>query len=222
MRWIRCFSSIFLALAAASAIGCAIGPDYQRPSPPLATGWSAANDPRVQRDPRTSEHWWTAFHDPALETLVEEAFHQSPSLRAAGMRVLQARAREGIAIGGLFPQTQEANGEVTRSRRSLETAQPIGGQYQTTWRAGFDAAWELDFKNEKGEIFHTYSTFGRGFEELLGTYACLDMTPKGRNENGPTGTLADWVRPHDKYDEEGRVEPTGRYHSGAGPDTCCR
>jgi NodT family efflux transporter outer membrane factor (OMF) lipoprotein len=61
------------------------------------------------------------------------------------MRVLQARARQGIAVGGFFPQTQEAGGELTRSRRSLETSTPITGQYQTTWRAGFDAAWELDF-----------------------------------------------------------------------------
>ena len=91
----------------------------------------------MQRDPRTSEHWWQAFHDPALEKLVREAFHQSPNLRAAGMRVLQAQARRGIAIGGLFPQTQEATGELTRARRSLETSTPIAGQYQTTWRAGF-------------------------------------------------------------------------------------
>ena len=145
MRWIRSRSSILPALAAALAVGCAIGPDYAPPSPPLAAGWSASDDPRVQRDPRTSEHWWEAFHDPTLETLVGEAFHQSPNLRAAGMRVLQAQARRGIAIGGLFPQTQEATGELTRTRRSLETSQAIAGQYQTTWRAGFDAAWELDF-----------------------------------------------------------------------------
>ncbi|GAB4523145.1 MAG: thioredoxin family protein [Amphiplicatus sp.] len=69
------------------------------------------------------------------------------------------------------------------------------------------------YKNEAGEIFHTYSTFGRGAEELLGAYNVLDLTPKGRNEPGPYRTLADWVRPRDKYGEGGVVEANGRYHA---------
>lgn len=69
------------------------------------------------------------------------------------------------------------------------------------------------YKDEAGDIFHTYSTFGRGGEAMLGTYAILDLLPKGRNETGPYHSLADWVRPHDRYQEGGFVEPTGRYHS---------
>ena len=68
------------------------------------------------------------------------------------------------------------------------------------------------YKDDAGQIYHTYSAFGRGAEELLGTYAFLDLTPKGRNENGPTGTLADWVKPHDMYGKGGMVERNGRYH----------
>jgi predicted dithiol-disulfide oxidoreductase (DUF899 family) len=44
-------------------------------------------------------------------------------------------------------------------------------------------------KNEAGEVFHTYSAFGRGAEEVLGTYMLLDLTPKGRNETGPRFTM---------------------------------
>ena len=77
------------------------------------------------------------------------------------------------------------------------------------------------YKDEAGEIFHTYSTFGRGGEELLGAYRLLDMLPKGRDENGPHHSLTDWVRPHDKYGVPGWVEPTGRYHGGEKPDSCC-
>lgn len=51
-----------------------------------------------------------------------------------------------------------------------------------------------------GEIFHTYSTYGRGDELLLGAYVLLDLTPKGRNETGPYFSLMDWVRHHDRYD----------------------
>lgn len=51
------------------------------------------------------------------------------------------------------------------------------------------------FRDETGQIFHTYSTFERGLEEFLSTYALLDRAPLGRNE---TGTMS-WVRHHDTY-----------------------
>lgn len=54
------------------------------------------------------------------------------------------------------------------------------------------------FKNDHGEIFHTYSSFGRGLEPLLGTYMMLDLVPKGRDEEGLEFSMA-WVRYHDKY-----------------------
>jgi predicted dithiol-disulfide oxidoreductase (DUF899 family) len=71
------------------------------------------------------------------------------------------------------------------------------------------------YKDEAGQIFHTYSTFGRGGEEFLGIYRILDATPKGRNENGPYNSLADWARPRNMYGKGGEVEPTGRYHQPA-------
>jgi len=73
------------------------------------------------------------------------------------------------------------------------------------------------FKDDKGRIFHTYSTFGRGAERFLAAYGILDVMPKGRNEDGPYRTLGDWVRPHDMYAKGGMVEANGRYHaSGCG------
>ena len=55
-------------------------------------------------------------------------------------------------------------------------------------------------RNEAGRVFHTYSSYGRGGELLLGTYNFLDLTPKGRDETGPHHDLTDWVRHHDRYD----------------------
>ncbi len=52
-------------------------------------------------------------------------------------------------------------------------------------------------KNEAGEVFRTYSTYGRGVEVMMGTYAMLDLTPKGRNE----ARGMDWVRRHDRYEQ---------------------
>jgi predicted dithiol-disulfide oxidoreductase (DUF899 family) len=72
-------------------------------------------------------------------------------------------------------------------------------------------------KDENGEVFHTYSAFGRGAEEVLGTYMLLDLTPKGRNENGPNYNMTDWVRHHDRYDDTGTVNFAG----GGESKPCC-
>jgi predicted dithiol-disulfide oxidoreductase (DUF899 family) len=74
------------------------------------------------------------------------------------------------------------------------------------------------YKDGAGQIFHTYSTFGRGGEEFLGIYRYLDATPRGRGEDGPYHTLADWVRPRTMYGQGGLVEVTGRYHR---PECAC-
>jgi predicted dithiol-disulfide oxidoreductase (DUF899 family) len=54
-------------------------------------------------------------------------------------------------------------------------------------------------KDPAGQVFHTYSAYGRGDEQLIGAYHYLDLAPKGRNENGPNFDLTDWVRHHDCY-----------------------
>jgi len=54
------------------------------------------------------------------------------------------------------------------------------------------------YKNPAGEIFHTYSSYARGLDILVGTYNWLDLAPKGRDEEGLAHTMA-WVRHHDKY-----------------------
>ena len=53
------------------------------------------------------------------------------------------------------------------------------------------------YRNEAGEIFHTYSTYARGLDLLVGAYNYLDLTPKGRNEE----QIMEWVRHHDRYEE---------------------
>jgi predicted dithiol-disulfide oxidoreductase (DUF899 family) len=61
------------------------------------------------------------------------------------------------------------------------------------------------YKDENGEIFHTYSSYGRGGEDYLGTYRLLDIVPNGRNET-INGNLTDWVRHHDRYDADTQAE----------------
>jgi predicted dithiol-disulfide oxidoreductase (DUF899 family) len=71
------------------------------------------------------------------------------------------------------------------------------------------------YRNEAGEIFHTYSSYGRGGEEVLGIYGILDAMPKGRNETGPNHSLTDWARPRTMYGKGGTVEANGRYRASS-------
>ena len=68
-------------------------------------------------------------------------------------------------------------------------------------------------RDEDGEIFHTYSAYGRGVEELLGVYRFLDFTPKGRDEGDLPFPMA-WVRHHDRY-------PGQEAAAGTGAAACC-
>jgi predicted dithiol-disulfide oxidoreductase (DUF899 family) len=55
------------------------------------------------------------------------------------------------------------------------------------------------YRGDDGDIFHTYSSYGRGLDMLIGTYHMLDLAPKGRDEEGLAWSMA-WVRHHDRYD----------------------
>jgi predicted dithiol-disulfide oxidoreductase (DUF899 family) len=61
-------------------------------------------------------------------------------------------------------------------------------------------------KDAAGELFHSYSTYGRGIDILNGTYNLLDLVPKGRDEDGLAFTMS-WVRHHDRYTEGYFVDP---------------
>jgi predicted dithiol-disulfide oxidoreductase (DUF899 family) len=69
------------------------------------------------------------------------------------------------------------------------------------WASDELPGYSVFYKDDSGDIFHTYSTFARGTELLGGVYGFLDVTPKGRNEP-PGGNLTAWVRHHDKYAEK--------------------
>jgi predicted dithiol-disulfide oxidoreductase (DUF899 family) len=55
------------------------------------------------------------------------------------------------------------------------------------------------YKDDAGRIFHTYSTYGRGVEVMMGTYRMIDLTPLGRNERDVPNKM-EWVRHHDRYE----------------------
>ena len=79
------------------------------------------------------------------------------------------------------------------------------------------------FKNAAGEIFHTYSSYGRGLDILLGAYNFMDMAPRGRDEASLAHTMA-WVRHHDRYDNGYIVDANAPYvppKLTTASDSCC-
>jgi len=76
-------------------------------------------------------------------------------------------------------------------------------------------------KDEAGDVFHTYSTYARGLDILVGTYNFLDLVPKGRDEEGLDNTMA-WVRHHDRYSEKYFPDATkSDAEPKAGTGSCC-
>lgn len=64
------------------------------------------------------------------------------------------------------------------------------------------------YKDDVGTVFHTYSTYGRGVEVMMGTYNMLDLTPKGRDEDQLKFTM-EWVRHHDRYEPVAKAATAG-------------
>lgn len=152
--------------------GCMVGPNYQPPEAAVNEAW--LNDTAsVASTQAVTTRWWETFNDPTLTTLVQSAYSQNLTLRQAGLRVLEARAARGIAVGRMFPQYQEAVGGIGGNQLSENT--PSGTGDRSFWSAsmGLEAAWELDF----------WGKFRRGIEasdaEVLQSVADYDAVMVG-------------------------------------------
>jgi predicted dithiol-disulfide oxidoreductase (DUF899 family) len=66
------------------------------------------------------------------------------------------------------------------------------------------------FIRDGNDVFHTYSTYARGLDAIVGTYQYLDLAPKGRDEDGLDFSMA-WVRYHDRYGPDYKLDPKQGY-----------
>ena len=98
--------------------GFKVGPNYAEPTAPVAEGRVHLSDPGVKNSPAQDYAWWTAFNDPVLNGLIDTAYRQNLDLRAATARIMEAPARRGIAVGNLFPQSQQAVGAYAHAQIS--------------------------------------------------------------------------------------------------------
>lgn len=149
--WARRLGVAAVSMAAVLAGACTtLGPDYQEPEVAWLQHWQSdlygqagAGGQQAQAD---LAFWWRAFNDPVLDGLVDTARRQNPTLRIAGLRILESRAVLGIAGASQYPQVQQVSAGATyvdtreRGGRGGDTHQDF-----VSYGAGFDLAWELDF-----------------------------------------------------------------------------
>jgi NodT family efflux transporter outer membrane factor (OMF) lipoprotein len=125
--------------------GFKVGPNYRPPCGPVADHWIDDRDANVGSGPANDAAWWRTFNDPVLDCLVQTAYYQNLSLRRAGFRILEARAQRGIAVGNLFPQSQQAFGDYMRTNLSKNAPNAAPTFNNDEWTVGTSLAWELDF-----------------------------------------------------------------------------
>ncbi len=166
----------FLVVAAClTASGCElIGPDFQKPDSDLETGWLDRKDPRLSSRAGDYRAWWKTFDDPVLDRLIQVAYRQNLSLREAGLRILEARAQLGIAVGDFYPQKQHLTGftdymHLPAGAPSERLPDQTGNLAPFWWsRLGVGASWELDI----------WGKFRRAIEaadaQMLATIAAYD------------------------------------------------
>ena len=123
--------------------GCApLGPNFELPESKLPEQWDTTGT-GIFKDKVEADNlgWWKEFNDPVLDKLIQTAYEQNLPLRTAGLRILEARASLGLVKGSLYPQSQNANGDIL----NIGTTGPADDRYFNSASIGFDAAWEMDF-----------------------------------------------------------------------------
>ena len=136
---------LLICIISLSACNYKVGPDYKTPITQVSSEWLETGNVRLNKTEIFRE-WWSIFKDPALNELIRMAYTQNLSLRAAGVRILNARAEVGIAIGDLYPQQQGTEGEASGLANPFLKKLGNGvGNSLIYSRIGLMANWEIDF-----------------------------------------------------------------------------
>ncbi len=151
-------------VAALTLAGCEVGPNFHRPKMAVPSHWADPTTPStghktpaaatagngirsvVSRGPAHLAKWWTGFHDPVLNSLINRALAQNLSLKQAQEQIVNAREIRDASAATLGPFVS-GTAAYTHSRGSRNTGSGGGGfgpSESDLYQAGFDATWELD------------------------------------------------------------------------------
>ena len=132
--------------------GCAVGPDFSPPEPPVPIAWHSipATTQAILPKPGApiDVAWWTGYGDPTLTSLIERGMLANFDVQGAAARLRQARAAVSAQSASLWPQLN-ASSEYRRSDSSgafsnTSSSSARGSGASDLFQAGFDAVWELD------------------------------------------------------------------------------
>jgi len=149
--------------------GCTmVGPDFVKPDAPIAQKWTESGELQLTSTQTDHANWWKSFNDPVLDKLIDEAYDQNLTLQIAGLRILEARAQLGLAVGSAWPQQQQGQLSTIYSDPSDNTAGSAFTSSSWNYNLGLSIGWEIDF----------WGKFRRGIESadanLLASIADYD------------------------------------------------
>ena len=152
-----------ILLGALALSGCIqLGPNFQPPGEEWIKHWDTpALEQSSQRGPSPDlRQWWHVFNDPVLDQLIAQADAYNSSLKIAGLRVMESRAKLGITQAGLYPQLQQVSADslyIDRHQNGGNNPQDSNFRQHS---GGFEIGWELDF----------WGRFSRAIESADATY----------------------------------------------------
>lgn len=162
-----------LCLSALVLAGCAVH-SSDLPVTSLPVAWrNAAGFPSAAPD-RDLTRWWVHFEDPTLSRLIRDSLRDSPDIASAISRVRQAQAQRTIQLASLFPSL-DTSAQRSASRSDSDAA---GTRSETSYSAGLNASWELDF-------------FGRNRQSVIASSA--DAIASRENLHSAQASLASEV-----------------------------
>lgn len=130
---------------------CTVGPRYEKPEMATPERFDqAAAEVTIES---AGSKLWTGFGGPELDTLIARALEANTTIAQAAARLAETRALSGLSIYSWFPTVTAA---ADRQKAQFSTDDPLapGGIRADTYRAGFDASWEIDLFGSLRNEFH--------------------------------------------------------------------
>jgi outer membrane protein, multidrug efflux system len=151
-------ASAIVALSILPLASCAVGPNYKRPTVSVPHQWTVEASRGTSTKPPTTDEWWSSFHDPELNSLIERSVKWNLDLKLALERVQEARAARGISRSSYFPRVDADvsavrlrggfNQGVVRavpSSNNPNVAPSFFSPFETNvFQGNLSASWELD------------------------------------------------------------------------------
>ncbi|SPE41343.1 Transcriptional regulator, Fis family [Candidatus Sulfopaludibacter sp. SbA3] len=143
------------------------------------------------------EQWWTSFHDPELDSLIERAVHANLDLKIAASRLLEAKAARGMARADLLPSveasesSQRVRGGLTQGifRPNAGSQSSLLAPFETNiFQQGFDASWEIDFFGGKRHALEAATADAAATEEARRDTLVSLLAEVARNYSELRGT----------------------------------